>query len=59
VVDQGGITDDWWYYWYRNGFKRIEDGRKMKFDEKVEIEQVIIAYDALTVLLIQQTVFLN
>jgi hypothetical protein len=32
----------------------------MKFaDEKVEIEQVIIAYDALTVLLIQQTVFLN
>jgi hypothetical protein len=32
----------------------------MKFaDEKVEIEQVIIAYDALTVMLIQQTVFLN
>jgi hypothetical protein len=31
----------------------------MKFaDEKVEIEQVIIAYDALK-LLIQQTVFLN
>jgi phosphate transport system substrate-binding protein len=33
---------------------------EMKFaDEKVEIEQVIIAYDALTVMLIQQTVFLN
>jgi phosphate transport system substrate-binding protein len=31
--------------------QEIEDGRKMKFaDEKVEIEQVIIAYDALTVI---------
>jgi hypothetical protein len=38
---------------------REEDGRKNEIWWKVEIEQVIIAYDALTVLLIQQTVFLN
>jgi phosphate transport system substrate-binding protein len=40
--------------------RELKTEEKMKFaDEKVEIEQVIIAYDALTVLLIQQTVFLN
>jgi phosphate transport system substrate-binding protein len=39
--------------------RELKTEEKMKFaDEKVEIEQVIIAYDALK-LLIQQTVFLN
>jgi phosphate transport system substrate-binding protein len=36
----------------------LKTGRKL-LDKKSEIEEVIIAYDALTVLLIQQTRFLN
>jgi phosphate transport system substrate-binding protein len=30
--------------------RELKTEEKMKFDEKVEIEQVIIAYDALTVI---------
>jgi phosphate transport system substrate-binding protein len=46
-----GITADDGLLLISQWLQEIEDGRKMKFaDEKVEIEQVIIAYDALTVI---------
>jgi hypothetical protein len=51
MIDAGLLISQWLQ-------ERFEDGRKNLL-MKVEIEQVIIAYDALTVLLIQQTVFLN